>query len=99
MFKKVGTGWAFENEIILEDFVWNNLQSFFGLIPIAKQYKTLNNQICDILAINENHQLIILELKNTEDRYIVQQLTRYQGYFILSCHILCIHKKRLFQVS
>jgi len=30
-----------------------------------------------ILALRNNQQLVILELKNTEDRYIVQQLTRY----------------------
>jgi len=29
------------------------------------------------LALNSSKQLVILELKNTEDRYVVQQLTRY----------------------
>ncbi|MBC6435548.1 DUF91 domain-containing protein [Nostoc sp. HG1] len=37
----------------------------------------VNGQICDILALRENKQLVVLELKNAEDRYIVQQLTRY----------------------
>ncbi|MGK7953050.1 MAG: hypothetical protein AB4368_30745 [Xenococcaceae cyanobacterium] len=37
----------------------------------------LNNQICDILAIDKKKQLTILELKNIEDRYVIQQLTRY----------------------
>ncbi|NES07786.1 MAG: hypothetical protein F6K22_36360, partial [Okeania sp. SIO2F4] len=31
----------------------------------------------DILAISEERQLAIIELKNLEDRYVVQQLTRY----------------------
>ena len=30
-----------------------------------------------IVAIDENKRLVVLELKNCEDRYIVQQLTRY----------------------
>jgi RecB family endonuclease NucS len=33
--------------------------------------------VCDILAIDAQHQLHILELKNSEDRYLIQQLTRY----------------------
>jgi len=74
MLKKVGTNWEFENETILEDFVWDNLKLFLGLIPIARQYKTSNNQICDILASNKNHQLIILEqlteLKSNEIKNI-----------------------------
>ena len=77
MLNKVGTGWKFKSEAILEDFIWDNLESFLKLIPIAKQYKTSNSQICDILAKNKHNQLVILELKNAEDRYIVQQLTRY----------------------
>ncbi|MBR8836968.1 MAG: DUF91 domain-containing protein [Stigonema ocellatum SAG 48.90 = DSM 106950] len=34
-------------------------------------------EFCDILALDENKQLVIIELKNDEDRYIIQQLTRY----------------------
>ncbi|MBC6435444.1 hypothetical protein FM036_38660 [Nostoc sp. HG1] len=30
-----------------------------------------------IFSIEGNKQLVVLELKNAEDRYIVQQLTRY----------------------
>lgn len=33
--------------------------------------------MCDILATDLNKQLVVIELKNTIDRYIVQQLTRY----------------------
>lgn len=32
---------------------------------------------CDILTTDLNKQLVVIELKNTEDRYIVQQLTHY----------------------
>ena len=74
--RKTGSGWEFESEIDLEDFVWANLQQLLGLIPLKRQYR-VNAQICDIVAIDENKRLVVLELKNCEDRYVVQQLTRY----------------------
>lgn len=74
--RKTGSGWEFASEAALEDFVWANLESFLGLTPLKQQYPCLG-EICDILAVNKNKQLVILELKNTEDRYVVQQLTRY----------------------
>jgi RecB family endonuclease NucS len=73
---KTGDSWKFATEADLEDFVWANLKELFGLIPLKRQYY-VNGQICDILALRENKQLVVLELKNAEDRYIVQQLTRY----------------------
>lgn len=66
----------FQSELFLEDFIWHNLESLLKLKRLARQYY-LNNQICDILAIAWNKQLTVIELKNTEDRYIIQQLTRY----------------------
>lgn len=74
--RKTGQGWEFESEAALEDFVWANLKELLGLIPLKRQYY-VNGQVCDILALGENKQLVVLELKNGEDRYIVQQLTRY----------------------
>ncbi len=74
--RKTGYSWEFASEAALEDFVWDNLQQLSGLIPLKRQY-AVKGEICDILALNETRQLVILELKNTEDRYIVQQLTRY----------------------
>jgi RecB family endonuclease NucS len=74
--KKTGAGWEFENEAALEDFLWTHLQQLLGFIPVKRQY-CVAGQYCDILAITENKQLVVLELKNVEDRYIVQQLTRY----------------------
>lgn len=73
---KTGNSWKFATEADLEDFVWANLKELFGLIPLKRQYY-VNGQICDILALGEKKQLVVLELKNGEDRYIVQQLTRY----------------------
>ncbi|MBE8990400.1 endonuclease NucS domain-containing protein [Nostoc sp. LEGE 12450] len=73
---KTGNSWKFATEADLEDFVWANLKELFGLIPLKRQYY-VKGQICDILALGEKKQLVVLELKNDEDRYIVQQLTRY----------------------
>lgn len=73
---KKAESWQFSNEADLEDFVWNNLEKLFGLIPLKRQYIVLND-CCDILALSDSGQLVIIELKNLEDRYVVQQLTRY----------------------
>lgn len=73
---KKSEGWQFSNEADLEDFVWNNLEKLFGLIALKRQYIVLND-CCDILALSDSGQLVIIELKNVEDRYVVQQLTRY----------------------
>lgn len=74
--RKTGQGWEFESEQVLEDFTWANLKQLLGLTPLKRQY-AVKGQICDILAVDENKRLVVLELKNNEDRYIVQQLTRY----------------------
>lgn len=73
---KTGSGWEFANEEALEDFVEVHLQSLLGLTVIKRQF-TVNEQRCDIIAVDENKRLVVLELKNGEDRYVVQQLTRY----------------------
>lgn len=82
--RKTGTGWEFASEAALEDFVWLNLPQLFGLTPLKRQY-SVDGQFCDILALGESQELVVLELKNVEDRYVVQQLTRYY-------HALCEKK-------
>lgn len=74
--RKTASGWEFDSEEALEDFVWANLPALFGLTPLKRQH-IVKGQFCDILALGENNELVVLELKNGEDRYIVQQLTRY----------------------
>ncbi|WP_199249953.1 hypothetical protein [[Phormidium] sp. ETS-05] len=74
--QKTGLGWEFETEAALEDFVWANLPRLFNLTPLQRQQE-VKGQFCDILGLGENHHLAVLELKNAEDRYIVQQITRY----------------------
>ena len=68
--------WKFQSELFLEDFIWHNLESLLKFKKLARQHY-VNNQICDILAVAQNKQLAVIELKNTEYRYIIQQLTRY----------------------
>lgn len=74
--RKVGTGWEFASEAALEQFVWHHLNEVLGLRPVARQFFCLE-EICDIVGIDELQRLTIVELKNTEDRYVVQQLHRY----------------------
>ena len=68
--------WKFISEAALENFVWERLFELFHLTPLERQY-FCQGEVCDILAIDAQHQLHILELKNSEDRYLIQQLTRY----------------------
>ncbi|MGD1713401.1 hypothetical protein [Dapis sp. BLCC M172] len=76
MLKKIADKWEFESEAALEDFVWENLPHLFNLEPLKRQHIVMG-EWCDILAVSEVGQLAIIELKNIEDRYVVQQLTRY----------------------
>jgi RecB family endonuclease NucS len=81
MLRQTGTSWEFENEALLEDFLQRHLQTLLGLKVIAQQH-AINGQICDLIAVSGRGQLAILELKNQEDRYIHQQLTRYFDAFL-----------------
>lgn len=76
LLKKAGNKWGFGSEKALEDFVWKNISSLLGLTPLERQY-SVNGEFCDILARDTSKRLVVLELKNSEDRGIVQQLTRY----------------------
>jgi RecB family endonuclease NucS len=82
MLRKSEKGWVFTEERILEDFLWLHLESSLNLIPLKRQF-AIKGEYCDILARTKNGQLVVLELKNCEDRYIIHQLTRYyHGLFI-----------------
>ncbi|BDI18229.1 hypothetical protein ANSO36C_40310 [Nostoc cf. commune SO-36] len=74
--RKTDQGWKFIDESELETFVWDNLEEIFELKPLTRQL-SIKGEVCDILAIGKNNQLVIIELKNTEDRYVINQLTRY----------------------
>lgn len=73
---KIGDKWQFGNEFELEEIVWKNLPRLLNLKPFKRQFQ-IRGQICDILALDDQQRLVIIELKNVEDRYVVQQLTRY----------------------
>jgi RecB family endonuclease NucS len=74
--RRVSNGWGFSSELALENFIWERLEDLLQLKPFQRQYVVMG-EVCDILALTPERQLVILELKNTEDRYIIQQLTRY----------------------
>ena len=74
--RKNSQGWEFASEQALEDFVWNRLEDLLQVRPFQRQL-TVMGEICDILALTPERQLVIIELKNVEYRHVVQQLTRY----------------------
>jgi Endonuclease NucS len=76
IIKKKDGGFQFKSETELENFVYIHLDKLLNLSPIARQYR-IGTEICDVLATDDRKRLTIIELKNAEDRYIVQQLTRY----------------------
>lgn len=80
LLKRSGDQWGFDNEKALEDFVHDNLNNLLGMTPLKRQYP-VNREVCDLLAVDQNKRLVVLELKNTLDRYVVQQLTRYYANF------------------
>ncbi|MDB9529576.1 endonuclease NucS [Oscillatoria sp. CS-180] len=98
----VGKSWEFTSELALEDLIWERLETLLQLKPFRRQYAVMG-EICDILALSPTGQLAILELKNTEDRYIVQQLTRYYANLLeerpLSEHIDYTQPLRLIAIA
>ncbi|BAY13399.1 recombinase RecB [Calothrix sp. NIES-2098] len=76
MLRKTEQGWMFKEEHLLENFIWDSLESTLDLIPLKRQF-SIKGEYCDILAKTKNNQLVVLELKNCEDRYLIHQLTRY----------------------
>jgi len=79
--KKAGNKWEFSSEQVLEDFIWNNLDILFGLIPLMRRY-TVFREIRNILAQDSNGQLVVIKIKNSQNRGIVQQLTRCYAQLI-----------------
>lgn len=74
--RKTGSSWEFESEEALEDFLFSHLDEILALTAIERQY-IVRGQRCDLLAADKMGRLVVIELKNVEDRGIVQQLTRY----------------------
>lgn len=74
--RKNSHGWEFASEQALEDFVWKHLEDLLQVSPFQRQFAVMG-EVCDILALTAASQLVIIELKNSEYRHVVQQLTRY----------------------
>ena len=75
-FIQTAQQWHFSSEQALEEVIWRNLAELLGVKPLCRQF-SIDGKVCDLLAVDTADSLVIIELKNTEDRYIVQQLTRY----------------------
>lgn len=73
--------WQFESEATFERLLWQNLEEWLNFQPLARQLR-MCGEPCDILARSSKGKPVILELKNEEDRYVVQQLTRYYHNFL-----------------
>jgi hypothetical protein len=73
---QAGDGWQFRTEFNFEEIVWHNLFQLLNLTPLSRQFP-ISGKFCDILAVENSNRLVIVELKNIEDRYVVQQLVRY----------------------
>ena len=73
---QIGQAWQFRTESDLEEVLWRNLPKLLNVEPLSRQF-SVEGKVCDLLAVDSAGHLVIIELKNTEDRYIVQQLTRY----------------------
>jgi RecB family endonuclease NucS len=75
-FRVYGDVVEFETERQLEKFFCDVVIFKLGLKFLANQY-ICKNGVCDILAKGNNNQLIIIELKNTKDSHIFEQITAY----------------------
>lgn len=85
MLRKITEKRLFENESSLEEFIWANLENLLNLAPLKRQYPFRHHgsgERCDILALDESNHPVVLELKNVENKCIVQQLTRYYDYLL-----------------
>ncbi len=74
-FIQAGQSWQFSTESDLEEVIWCHLPKLLSLRPLSRQF-SISGKFCDILAVNDAYQFVIVELKNTGDRYVVQQLVR-----------------------
>lgn len=65
------SGWQFDNEMVLEEFVWDHLETLLGYQPLRRQHHVDGNY-CDILTFTPSNQLVVMEFENIENRYVVQ---------------------------
>ena len=69
----------FQSEEDLEIYIENHFDELFPDLDLLQRQFRLKTQRYDLLCRNKhNHQAVLLELKNEEDRSIVWQLVRYR---------------------
>jgi Endonuclease NucS len=75
-FRVYGEIVEFETERHLEWFFWDAVLAKIGLKPLKRQH-ICREGVCDILAQGIENQLVIIELKNTQDSHVIKQITSY----------------------
>ena len=80
-FIQTAQQWHFSSELELEEVIWRNLPSLLDVEPLRRQF-SVKGSVCDLLGVDRAGHLVVIELKNAEDRYLVQQLTRYYDALI-----------------
>lgn len=74
----------FYSEKDLEEYIESYFNKIFPYLVLVKRQYTIKNQRCDLLCCTQSSkQLVVIELKNDEDRGIVAQLTRYRKAILL----------------
>ena len=69
----------FQSEEDLEIYIENHFDELFPDLELLQRQFRLHTQRYDLLCRNKhNHQAVLIELKNEEDRSIIWQLVRYR---------------------
>ncbi|MDY7007356.1 MAG: endonuclease NucS [Cyanobacteriota bacterium] len=80
----VGGEIKFQSEENLEDYIEDNFEKLFPDLYLVRRQYTINRQRCDLLCRSKlSKQLVIIELKNEEDRGLISQLTRYRKALLI----------------
>ncbi|MCY7332760.1 MAG: hypothetical protein LH649_08905 [Pseudanabaena sp. CAN_BIN31] len=73
----------FQSEEDLEIYIENHFDELFPELDLIQRQFRLKTQRYDLLCRNKhNHQAVLLELKNEEDRSIIWQLVRYRKLIV-----------------
>ena len=78
MLKQFGGKFLFKFELLLEEFIWLNLEKLLGTAPLARQYVINKKNRTDILGITQEKRLAIVELKKNSGGEGINQLLRYK---------------------
>ena len=76
---------CFQSEQDLETYAEQNFNIIFPDLTLLARQHTISTRRCDLVCCKtDNKQVVVIELKNQEDRYVVTQLNRYHKSLLLS---------------